>query len=119
MMPGMRRWIGLGVLVVLAALGCEKQKRGGPGGGGGAGSGAGSGAAALDGPVYKLRDAVTQQLGQDRELAGVAVVWIAEIVGPQGRAAVVWPAIKDGKILDNDVIALAFRERDGRFEPIG
>ncbi len=96
-------------LTLLAAIGCSKQSRKGPGSGSGAGSGSG------DAPVvarFQLREAVRHWMAADRQLANVAVVFIAELEGPRGRAAVVWPAFQGSQIIDNDVIALVF-ERDG------
>ncbi len=101
------RWL-VGLLV-LAVVGCSKQARKGPGGGAGSGSGG------PDTPVvarFQLREAVRHWMAADRELSNVAVVFIAELEGPRGRAAVVWPAFQGSQIIDNDVIALVF-EPDG------
>lgn len=101
------RWL-LGLLWLTVA-GCSKQARKGPGGGSGTGSGSN------DAPVvarFQLREAVRHWMAADRQLANVAVVFVAELEGPRGRAAVVWPAFQGSQIIDNDVIALVF-ERDG------
>lgn len=54
-----------------------------------------------------LRDAVAAELGKQ----GVSFGLVAEVVRASRRAAVVWPALKDGKILDDDIVAYVFEQR--------
>ena len=44
---------------------------------------------------------------------GVAFGLVAEVVRENRRAAIVWPAIKDGKILDDDIVAYVFEKTKG------
>ena len=61
---------------------------------------------------YELRAAVRKAL--DKKRAGVAYGLVAEVVRAERRAAIVWPAIVDGKIIDDDIVALIFeRQADG------
>jgi hypothetical protein len=61
---------------------------------------------------YELRDVVRGAL--DKKRAGVTFGLVAEVVRAERRAAIVWPAIADGKILDDDIVGLIFeRQADG------
>ncbi|MCC6997960.1 MAG: hypothetical protein IT370_25325 [Deltaproteobacteria bacterium] len=107
----MRGLLMVAVLVVAGGA-CSKQARRDPGGSGGT---PGTGEALAPGVVqarFQLREAVRHWAAADRQLASVAIVFIAELEGPRGRAAVVWPAFQGAQIIDNDVIALVF-EREG------
>ena len=54
-----------------------------------------------------LRDAVAAELGKQ----GISFGLVAEVVRASRRAAVVWPAVKEGKILDDDIVAYVFERR--------
>jgi len=110
----MRSLVSIGVAVLAVLGGCDKQKRGGPGGGGGGGGGK-----PVEQQLFVLREAVHAHISADRELAPVALVWIAEVTGPRGRAAVVWPAIEGTRVVDNDVVGLAFERTGAGWKPLG
>ncbi len=61
--------------------------------------------------VYQLRAAVAEQLAS----SGVAFGMIAEVKREGKRAAIVWPALKGGKIVDDDIVAFVFEKKDGKW----
>jgi hypothetical protein len=59
-----------------------------------------------------LREAVAALLAKEKP--GVSFGLVAEVIREAQRAAVVWPAIREGKVLDDDVVAYVFtRQSDG------
>jgi len=58
---------------------------------------------------FVLRAEVADQI----EKSGVSFGMIAEVVREDRRAAIVWPAIKEGKVIDDDIVAFVF-ERKGK-----
>ncbi len=61
--------------------------------------------------AYALREVVAEQL-KDK---GVAFGIVAEVVREDKRAAIVWPAVKEGKILDDDLIAYVFEKKKDKW----
>ncbi len=61
---------------------------------------------------FELRAAVGEQLAD----SGLAFGMIAEVVREDKRAAIVWPAIKGGKIVDDDIVAFVFEKKDGKWK---
>lgn len=69
-------------------------------------------------PEFLLRAAVQVEL--DKKKPGVAFGMVAEVARADCRAAIVWPAMADGKILDDDLVALVFEDQgDKGFRPLG
>ncbi len=67
--------------------------------------------------AFVLREAVRSVM--EKKMPGVAFGMVAEVVRADRRAAIVWPAVKDGKILDDDIVAFVFeREGEDRWELI-
>jgi hypothetical protein len=50
------------------------------------------------------------------EMQGIGFGIVAEVVREKRRAAVVWPAIKDGKILDDDIVAFVYERASGEWK---
>ena len=61
-------------------------------------------------PAFVLREAVRAAV--ENKMPGAAFGMVAEVVRADRRAAIVWPAVWDGKILDGDIVAFVF-ERKG------
>ena len=49
-------------------------------------------------------------------MQGIGFGLIAEVIREKRRAAVVWPAVKEGKILDDDIIAFVFEQTGGEWK---
>ncbi|MBN2493342.1 MAG: HEAT repeat domain-containing protein [Deltaproteobacteria bacterium] len=61
---------------------------------------------------FELREAVAGVVG--KKAPGVSFGLIAEVIREKRRAALVWPGLKAGEILDDDVVAMVFeRRQDG------
>ncbi len=58
---------------------------------------------------FVLRESVAEI----EKMQGIGFGIVAEVVREKRRAAVVWPAIKDGKILDDDIIAFVYERTGG------
>ncbi|HUU01521.1 MAG TPA: HEAT repeat domain-containing protein [Myxococcota bacterium] len=61
---------------------------------------------------FELRAAVGEQLAA----GGLAFGMIAEVVREDKRAAIVWPAVKGGKIVDDDIVAFVFEKKDEKWK---
>ncbi|MBW1809952.1 MAG: HEAT repeat domain-containing protein [Deltaproteobacteria bacterium] len=60
---------------------------------------------------YALREVVAEQL----KAQGVAFGIVAEVVREDKRAAIVWPVLKEGKIIDDDLIAYVFEKKKDKW----
>jgi hypothetical protein len=60
--------------------------------------------------AMELRESVAAEMKKH----GVAFGLVAEVVRENRRAAIVWPAIKDGKIIDDDIVAYVFEKTKGQ-----
>jgi len=67
-------------------------------------------------PEEKEGFALREQLAQIDKLEGIGFGVVAEVVREKRRAAVIWPAIKDGKILDDDIVAFVFERAGGEWK---
>jgi hypothetical protein len=67
-------------------------------------------------PVEKEGFALREQLASVDKLQGIGFGLVAEVVREKRRAAVVWPAIKDGKILDDDIVAFVYERAGGEWK---
>jgi hypothetical protein len=84
--------------VILALAACEKAAKSPPSAAGG---------------VFALRGEERQIQDSDRQLAGVRIAWIAEYAHGDRRAALVWPMMKQGKVIDDDTVAFDFQQSGG------
>jgi hypothetical protein len=68
--------------------------------------------------LLALRDAVAAEAL--KRMPGVRVGLVAEVVRESRRAAVVWPAVREGKIQDENLVAMVFEQKgnDG-WNPLG
>jgi len=67
-------------------------------------------------PVEKEGFVLREQVASIDKLQGIGVGVVAEVVREKRRAAVVWPAIKDGKILDDDIVAFVYEKSGGEWK---
>jgi hypothetical protein len=59
---------------------------------------------------FLLREVLTAQFKEK----GISFGLIAEVARESKRAAIVWPAIKEGKVIDDDIVAYVFERKDGK-----
>lgn len=67
-------------------------------------------------PEEKQGFALREQVASIDKLQGIGFGLIAEVVREKRRAAVIWPAIKDGKILDDDIVAFVYERAGGEWK---
>lgn len=60
--------------------------------------------------------ALREQVAGLEKMRGIGFGMVAEVVREKRRAAVVWPAIKEGKILDDDIVAFVFEQKGGEWK---
>jgi hypothetical protein len=56
------------------------------------------------------------EVSKIEKMQGVGFGLVAEVVREKRRAAVVWPAVKSGKILDDDIVAFVFEQAGGEWK---
>jgi hypothetical protein len=67
-------------------------------------------------PVEKEGFALREEIAKLEKLQGIGFGLVAEVVREKRRAAVIWPAIKDGKILDDDIVAFVYERSGGEWK---
>jgi len=69
-------------------------------------------------PRQKQEFVLREQVSKIEKMQGIGFGLVAEVIRKKRRAAVVWPAIKEGKILDDDIIAFIFEQTGGEWKLI-
>lgn len=64
-------------------------------------------------PEVKEDLVLRELVAQSDKMKGIAFGLVAEVVRENRRAAIVWPAVKEGKILDDDIVAFIFERKEG------
>jgi hypothetical protein len=67
-------------------------------------------------PAEPQEFVLREQLAKIDKLQGIGFGVVAEVVREKRRAAVIWPAIKDGKILDDDIVAFVYERAGGEWK---
>lgn len=91
----MRTWI---VIALLLVAGCSKKKSEG---------------------MYQLRAEQAQLTDLDKDFASLEVAWLAELSFADRRAALVWPAMENGELIDDDLLYVVFERVDGHWRVLG
>jgi hypothetical protein len=67
-------------------------------------------------PRQKQEFVLREEVAKIENMQGIGFGLVAEVVREKRRAAVVWPAVKAGKILDDDIIAFVFERSGGEWK---
>jgi hypothetical protein len=67
-------------------------------------------------PEAKEELVLREQVAKIEKMQGIGFGLVAEVVREKRRAAVVWPAVKEGKILDDDIVAFVFEQTGGEWK---